>query len=136
MVHAVDRLHLAAREKKDAALLAAFGGAEVDACWLDKMRVAARLGAPRAIADTRALVASYLAATRDLARVLGLACLDPRGPRWPPDAFMEIIATLPALDGEASRPLDASSVERASSVVFGAGAERLVAIFRARAAAP
>ena len=122
---AVDRLHLAAPAKKDAALLAIFGHALVDPCWLDKLRVAGHARADRAVEETRALVASYVEATRDLARVLGFACLDARGPRWPPDAFVEILAS-------SSMPVDVIAVERALGVVFGPGAERLASIYRDR----
>lgn len=53
LVRAVDRLHLAAPGKKDAALLSIFGHAEADAWWLDKRRLAGRAGDDRPAASSR-----------------------------------------------------------------------------------
>ncbi|APR77146.1 Hypothetical protein A7982_02493 [Minicystis rosea] len=127
LLRAVERLHLAPPAKRDAALLSLFERNEAEPFWLGRLAATARTGGAREV------VAAYLDATHDLTRLCGLACLDGRGPRLPPDALVELLASL--------RPEpDAKALGEALKIVFGAGAPRLASSYRekieARAAAP
>jgi hypothetical protein len=132
LVSAVERLHLAPPETKDATLLGIFGRAEADPWWLGKLRQHVRPDGPGALR----LLAAYLEATRDLGRLCGLACLDARGPRYTPEALMKALASLSAQQGGGLGRLDEATVEQALALVFGAGAGRLVEVLRHHQAAP
>ncbi|MFT3763930.1 MAG: hypothetical protein QM820_00150 [Minicystis sp.] len=120
LVRAVERLHLAPQAKKDAAILALFEREEAEPWWIGRLNVAARSS------GARELLGVYLEATRDPARLCGLACLDGRGPRWSPERLVETLATL------RPRP-DAAALDEALAMVFGAGAPRLAALYREKA---
>lgn len=123
LIAAVRRLHLAAPAARAAALIALFGRAAVEPWWLDEIGAATGDGAA-----TRGLLAAYLEASHhDLPRLAGLTCLDARGPRWSPDALARDLAAL---------RLGEDAVAAAFGVVFGGGAARLLAVFRAARAAP
>ena len=119
LVRAVDRLYLAEPGVRDAALLGVFGRSEAAPWFAGKLREHAAPGDPGA----RALLAAYLDAAGDLGRLAGLACVDARGPRWPPEAFVAALAW-PGSRGPRSR-LDGAAVEHALGVVFGEGAATL-----------
>jgi hypothetical protein len=127
-VRAADRLYLADPSRKDAMLLRVFGRAEAEPWWLDKLREHPRPDASGALP----LAVAYLDAYRDLPRLCGLACLDPRGPKYLPDAFVEALAVIQHAGRE--RRFDDGALQQTLGAVFGAGAARLSAAFRTRAA--
>jgi hypothetical protein len=118
LVRAVDRLYLAEASKKDGALFGIFGRAEAEPWWLTRLRAHPHPDTPGA----KRLLAAYLDATHDPARMCGLACLDARGPRYAPDDLAEVLGALE------ERP-DDTAVAEAFATVFGAGAPRLVSMF-------
>jgi hypothetical protein len=119
LVRAVERLYCCPPSKRDIVLLGLFSREDAEPWWLGKLCTAAT-ARPGAVSE---LAAAYLEATGDLPRLCGLTCLDARGPRWPPGALVQVLATM------RPRP-DAAAVEHALALVFGAGAPRLVTAFR------
>jgi hypothetical protein len=125
LVRAVDRLYLADAAKKEAALFGIFGRTEAEPWWLAKLRAHPRPDSPGA----KRLLAAYLEATQDLARMCGLACLDARGPRYAPDDLAEALGALEERPGD-------GAVAEAFAMAFGAGAPRLVSAFSSSNGAP
>jgi hypothetical protein len=115
LVSAVDQLHLAEAGAREAVILGIFGRAEAEP-WL-----AAKLRACEGPKDpvARRLLAAYLSARHDSARLTALACVDPRGPRWPPEA---LAASLSAIEQPLRRepaprsPPQTSGVEKLASI--------------------
>jgi hypothetical protein len=131
LVQAVDRLYLAEHPSLRAtALLGVFGRAEAEPWFTAKLREASRDGAPD-VGGALHLATAYLDATRDPARLAWLACLDPRGPRWSPEAFVTSLAALTDHRGAPRPRLDEVTLEQALGVVFGENAARLGAAYRA-----
>lgn len=116
LVGAVEGLHLATPARRATAVLAIFERADAESWWLARLARADR-------AEAQALLGAYLEATRDVTRLCGLSCLDGRGPRWTPEALVEVLAAR-------SPRLPAATLEPALAVVFGAGAARLVALYQ------
>jgi hypothetical protein len=121
LVRAVDQLYLAAPGAREAVLLGIFGRLEAEPWFAGKLREHASPGDPGA----QRLLAAHLDALHDVPRLAGLACLDARGPCWPPEAFAV------ALGGLARPRFEEAAVEQALGMVFGEGATRLCAAFRA-----
>jgi hypothetical protein len=116
LVRAVDRLYLADAAKKDVALFGIFGRAEAEPWWLAKLRAHPHPASPGA----KRLLAAYLDATQDLARLRGLACVDARGPRYAPDDLAEALG---ALEGAPSRCVDGEGDEIAALAGLSSAAE-------------
>jgi hypothetical protein len=120
LVRAVDALYLAESPAREAALLGVFGRTDAEPWFAGRLREHASPAEPGALR----LAAAYLEATRDPARLLGFACIDPRGPRWTAEAFVAALASL--------RPrLDEGAIGHALGLVFGEGAARIEAAYRA-----
>jgi len=133
LVREVDRLYLAPPGPREAALLGVFGRTEAEPWLAGKLREHA---SPDEAGALHA-VAAYLEHTRDLARLAGLACLDARGPRWPPEAFVAALAALGKAHGFQARPrVDPAALDHALRAVFGEAAPRLEATFRAALRSP
>jgi hypothetical protein len=124
LVRAVDQLYLAEPGAREAALLGIFGRAEAEPWFARKLREHAAPGDPGALR----LLAAHLDALHDIPRLASLACVDARGPCWAPEPFAIALAGL-------ARPrLEEAALEQALGVVFGEGAGRLCAAFRAAGA--
>ncbi len=128
LMRAVDERYLAPASSRDAALLALFGRAEAEPWLAAKLREHATPGEAGALR----LAAAYVDGTGDPGRLLGLACVDPRGPRWPPETFVAALAALADPRRAAVRPRAfEAALSEALAAVFGEDAPRLRAIFRA-----
>ena len=112
LVSAVDQLYLAEDGAREAAILGIFGRTEAEPWFAAKLRACEGPEGP----DARHLVTAYLSARHDLARLTALACADPRGPRWPPEALAAALSAI-------AQPLHESAVPRSSPRAVGAGVE-------------